>query len=106
MNEGQVFEQAINDLYNKEIISTDNIDFTKVQNSVIVCENKKQLNLVIQWCESQNKNVGVFMKMREKFPYCLNVSTHVVGWTDSMDRALYYVSFLDFIKKIYIENVG
>jgi hypothetical protein len=76
------------------------IDFLKVHNSVIVCNNKAELAYVLAWCDEQGKEVAGFMRTINKFPFCLGVSSKIVSWVDEMDRAVYYVDFMDFLNAV------
>ncbi|MCK5606921.1 hypothetical protein KAR91_33775 [Candidatus Pacearchaeota archaeon] len=71
------------------------IDFDiKHPNTMIVVNNKAELLYLIGWCE-----------MKEIMPpllcdagiYQIAGSPNGGGWTQHMDRALYYVRFIDFV---------
>jgi hypothetical protein len=68
--------------------------------TVITVNNRPELLYVLEWCKLQNKKIGAFMHDIEVFPYNLSVHSEVVGWTDLMDRALYYMPFREFLDKI------
>lgn len=73
------------------------IDILERENSVVVCNNKAELAYMIAWCKGEGKHVADFMRVRDKFPICLGVTGDIVGYVDAMDRALYYIDFIDFI---------
>jgi len=64
---------------------------------MIVCLNKAELAYVAIWCE-MNDIFPSFMGDSKLFP--IAVSANGGGWTDSMDRALYYVRFKDFVSLV------
>ena len=68
--------------------------------TAITVNNRPELLYVLEWCKLQNKKIGSFMYDIEVFPYNLFVHSEVVGWTDLMDRALYYMPFREFLDKI------
>ena len=68
--------------------------------TVVVCTNRHELAYVLSWCKSEKKRIGKHMIHREDFPYCLSVKGDTVGWTGSMDRALYYMPFDAFTSAI------
>lgn len=72
--------------------------------TVVVCENKHEQSYVLSWCESNKMIIQDYMKSNDKFPYCLSVYGDVVGHLREMDRALYYMSFTEFMGKIKNEN--
>ena len=76
------------------------VNFLERHNSVIVCNNKAELAYVIAWCDGQGKHVADYMRTKYKFPYCLSVAGDIVGWIDRMDRAVYYIDFITFVKAV------
>lgn len=69
-------------------------------NTVIVCNNKSELAYVIAWCDENNKHVADFMRTNDKFPYCLSIHGSIVGWLTEMDRAVYFIDFISFVKAV------
>lgn len=65
--------------------------------SVVVATSGPELHCILKWCDEAGKHVSDFMRSVQSFPYCLSVSGDVVGWTDQMDRALYYMPFAEFV---------
>ena len=63
-------------------------------NTMVVATNQAEVSYIENWCEI-NKVLPPFMGKVEKFPIALSVNGG--GWTNMMDRALYYVKFKDFI---------
>ncbi len=68
--------------------------------TVVVVNNKVELNKVLNWCKEKDKIIIDWFNKVEKFPLCISVASDIVGWTDKMDRALYYKPFEDFLKDI------
>jgi len=68
--------------------------------TVIVVKTRPELCYVLEWCELNGKHTSKFMYSVDSFPICLSVDGDMVGWTDRMDRALYYKPFLEFIGDI------
>jgi hypothetical protein len=58
-----------------------------------------ELVVILNWCTLQGKSIAAYMRDVNEFPYCLSVSGDAVGWTNDMDRALYYMPFGEFIVK-------
>ena len=69
----------------------------KKPHTMIVATNQAEFAYILSWCE-MNDILPPWTGIREKFPIALNVNEG--GWTDSMDRALDYVKFIDFIKEV------
>ena len=61
--------------------------------TVIVCNNQAELDYMIRW-NTINGNLPSYAGERESYPICISLDS---GWTDSMDRALTYISFKEFI---------
>ena len=72
--------------------------------TVITVNSRPELLYVLEWCKLQNKKVGEFMYQVTDFPYNLSVHSEFVGWTNLMDRALYYISFREFLDKYGVEE--
>lgn len=61
--------------------------------TVVVAESEEELVYIQNWCEINN-TPPPFMGRKKHFPCALSINGG--GWTDNMDRALYYVRFVDF----------
>lgn len=75
--------------------STGRIDHV---NNVVVCENDQEFRYMISWCNENDK--GLPFSGDPTFPICIGTGQELAGWTQSMDRALYYMPFLEFIQKV------
>ncbi len=73
----------------------------KNDNTLVVAKNKPEFLYIIAYCE-ENKVLPPIMGNATKFPIALSINGG--GWTDSMDRALNYVKFEDFIEAIKEEG--
>lgn len=62
--------------------------------TVVVCNNLSEFRYMVAWCEDNGKLPPLLCDPK-KYPFC--VATKDGGWTDRMDRSLYYMSFLEFI---------
>jgi hypothetical protein len=69
--------------------------------TVIVITDGAEFAYIQKWCESQGKRLLFNPK---SFPICVSVADELVGWTDHMDRALYYKSFDEFLCDIKTAN--
>jgi len=67
--------------------------------TVIVANNAHELAYLISWCKEAGKGEP-YLGDVEKFPFCVSVSGELAGWTDRMDRALYYKPFSEFLSDI------
>ena len=65
--------------------------------TVVVATNIMELAYLLAWCDENNKDVAHFMREVTDFPYCLSLNGEIVGWTNQMDRALYYKPFSEFL---------
>ena len=68
--------------------------------TVIAVNNRSELLYVLEWCKLKGKSISDHILKQDKFPYCLSVRGDIVGWTDLMDRALYYKSFSEFVGNV------
>lgn len=66
--------------------------------TVVVCSGLPEFRYLSAWCEVYGKLNLSLMKDPEAYPFC--VATKDGGWTDRMDRALYYKSFSEFLDDI------
>lgn len=66
--------------------------------TVIVLNTETERTIVLNWAESKGKIVSTSIK-KIKLPLCVSVDGKIVGWTNEMDRALYYMSFEEFMTK-------
>ena len=66
----------------------------KHPNTMVVATNKAELAYIEKWCDMHDI-LPPWMGDRDRLPIAL--SPNGGGWTDHMDRALYYVRFRDFI---------
>lgn len=73
--------------------------------TVIVCNDSSELFYVLKWCERVGKDVSGWMYDRSEFPFCISVHGQIVGWTDLMDRALYYKSFEEYVNDTKAQQV-
>ncbi len=63
-------------------------------NSLVVATNKAEFVYILQWC----KDAGLlppYIGNYDDFPIALSVNGG--GWTNYMDRAVYYIRFKDFV---------
>jgi len=67
--------------------------------TVIVATNAHELAYIESWCKENGKGAP-WLGEREIFPFCVSVAGELAGWTDKMDRALYYMPFRDFMNII------
>ena len=67
-------------------------------NTMIVATNKAELAYILAWCEMQDVSPP-WLGDREDYPIAL--SPNGGGWTGDMDRAIYYVRFIDFINTLF-----
>ena len=68
--------------------------------TVVACRNDSEMFYVLKWCERMGKKVSRWMYDRNEFPFCVSVNGDIVGWTDQMDRALYYKPFEEYVNDI------
>lgn len=68
--------------------------------TVVVTNTDSEMFYILKWCERQGKKVSGWMYDHNEFPFCISVSGGIVGWTDRMDRALYYKPFSEFLSDI------
>ena len=68
--------------------------------TVVVTNNESELFSVLDWCEMKQKLTASYMHNVINFPMCFAVDGDVVGWTNQMDRALYYKPFAEFLSDI------
>ena len=64
----------------------------------VTCTNAPELFYVLKCAESEGKNVAPYMWRVDVFPYHLSLHGKIVGWTDKSDRAVNYISFIDFVE--------
>lgn len=65
--------------------------------TVVVCTDDSELFYVLKWAEREGKDFRHVVYCIEKFPFCIATAGDRLGWTDLMDRALYYMPFSEFI---------
>jgi hypothetical protein len=58
-----------------------------------------ELSYILAWCLSRKKKVCDYINNIDTFPFYISVSGEIVGYSDSSDRALYYMSFDEFLLK-------
>lgn len=68
-------------------------------NTAIVCNNIHEVEYVLSFCKTKNKDIPSFMHLISVFPYNICINQSIIGYVDS-GRAFYYVSFLDFINEV------
>ena len=68
--------------------------------TVVVIRSRPELCYILEWCELNGKLATEQMYSVDSFPICVSVHGDTVGWTDLMDRALYYKPFLEFVGDI------
>ena len=66
--------------------------------SVVVCNTDDQLQDVFRAAETLGIRLGSVSSLRPKyeFPLCISVNGDLLGWTNLMDRALYYIPYETF----------
>ena len=67
------------------------------RNTLIVATNTAEFAYIIEWCII-NELPCPYMGKEPPFPIAL--STSGGGWVDRMDRAVYYVRFVDFVARV------
>ena len=72
--------------------------------AVIVIKNKWELAYTLSWCDFKNKKIPNFLENIDKLPIALSVNSSIVGHTYEFDRALYYITFNDFISQLDLED--
>jgi hypothetical protein len=79
------------------IIESNNISLEHPSTMVVV-NNKEELEDVLKYAEKIGKNVSDFMWKVDKFPYALGLSGKIVGWQDDMSRNFTQMSYNEFKK--------
>ena len=65
--------------------------------TVVVCNDLCEFNYVKTWCINRGF-LDPYLGDPNTYPFC--VRTKDGAWTTSMDRALYYMCFTQFLEKI------
>ena len=87
---GEVFASSQTPCY------ADNFDL-KHKNTMVVVFNQAELNYMCEWNEMHNI-LPPWLGKRDNYPIALSPNDGT--WTDSMDRALYYIRFKDFVSLV------
>ena len=66
-------------------------------NTMIVINSQAELSYIIEWCEAKDI-LPPYLGERKDYP--IAASANGEGWTNHMDRALYYMPFVEFIKAV------
>ncbi len=69
------------------------------KSTVVTCNNKHEQSYVLSWCESKEMLITDHIKKQCQFPVHLSVYGNIAGFLFESDRALYYMSFIDFMEK-------
>lgn len=62
--------------------------------TVVVCKNRPEFEYVKAWCIENGKS-SPYLGYPKDYPFC--IGTKEGSWTDSMNRALYYKPFEEFL---------
>ena len=65
--------------------------------AMIVINNQAELNYICEWNEMHDV-LPPWLGKRSEYP--IAASPNDGGWTDHMDRALYYIPFVEFVKAV------
>jgi hypothetical protein len=68
--------------------------------SVVKIEHAGELAYLLAWCDFKKINVAGWQRDINNFPIALSLNQVNLGWTDKLDRALYYVSFNDYLLQV------
>jgi len=66
-------------------------------NTMIIVNNNAELAYILEWCMARRISFPVWIKDMVSYP--IAISPNDGSWVFDMDRALYYVSFVQFITK-------
>ena len=92
-------QQKLNDSSQPALRQTDVIPSFLHPSTVVKIEHAGELAYVLAWCDFKKINVAQWQRDIDKFPIALSLNQHNLGWTDKFDRALYYISFDDFLRQ-------
>ena len=67
--------------------------------TVVKIEHSGELAYTLAWCDFKKINVAQWQRDIDKFPIALSLNQSNLGWTDNFDRALYYISFDDWLRQ-------
>ena len=67
--------------------------------TVVKIEHAGELAYTLAWCDFKKINVAQWQRDIDKFPIALSLNQANLGWTDKFDRALYYISFDDWLRQ-------
>ena len=67
--------------------------------TVVKIEHTGELAYILAWCDFKKINVAQWQRDIDKFPIALSLNQANLGWTDKFDRALYYISFDDWLRQ-------
>lgn len=71
--------------------------------TVVVATNEHELAYIRSWCKQAGKG-NPYLGDAESFPFCVSTAGEQAGWTDRMDRALYYKPFSEFLADINVQR--
>jgi len=78
--------------------------------TVVVTTDDSELWYVLKWAERQGKHVAKWMYDHvfnsDNTVFCISTAGDMVGWTDQMDRSLYYKPFDEFLGDMTTLFVG
>lgn len=81
-----------------DVPNYEDIEHVEHPYAMIVVKDLHEFKVVSDWAEKEF-NRRPYIGEPEKFPMGISPNEHS-GWSDQMDRALYYISFVDFVRYI------
>jgi len=72
--------------------------------TVIVTKSFEQLKTVVDWAFNKGKIIPGYISRNNSFPFCISVDGDCIGYTEQMDRALYYMPYDEFLKKARVKQ--
>ena len=69
------------------------------ESSVVIIKNNAEHAYFNKWAESESK-MPPFLGDAEKYPIAFTTAGTLLGWTDSMNRNLNYISFDRFLAEL------
>ena len=68
---------------------------TNKNKKAVICENQAELSYMNEWLKLNGKSEA-WLGERKSFPICITTDG---CWLDSLDRAIGYISFKDFVSQ-------
>ena len=82
-----------------QCVQTDVIPSFLHPSTVVKIEHAGELAYTLAWCDFKKINVAQWQRDIDKFPIDLSLNQVNLCWTDKFDRALYYISFDDWLRQ-------